>query len=405
MDDFITDSRYSWVRLGLTLFVATVINAGMWAIIVIMPAIEAEYGGTRAMVSLPYTLTMVGFAFGNYVIGRAVDHFGITASLIVAAIMTAIGFILATLSSSLLILSFTQLMVGFASAVGFGPLIADISHWFVRRRGIAVAIAASGNYLSGAIWPILLAKVLAENGWRAVYIVMAAVTLFAVIPLALALRRRLPQQVQTAAQNTSLANAKTVGLSPRALQYLLGFAGIGCCVAMSMPQVHIVAYCVDLGFGPAVGAQMLSLMLFFGVVSRIISGLIADILGGVQTLLIGSCLQCLALFLYLPSGGMVSLYVVSLVFGLSQGGIVPSYALVVREYMPAKEAGARVGFVMMATILGMALGGWLSGLTYDLSGSYTLAFVNGIIWNGANIAVIIWLILRSRASMSVSAAA
>ena len=402
MDDLITDSRYSWTRLGLTLFVATVINAGMWVIIVIMPAIEAEYGGTRAMASLPYTVTMVGFALGNYVIGRAVDHFGITASLIVAATMTAIGFGLATLSSSLLVLSFTQFLVGFASAVGFGPLIADISHWFVRRRGIAVAIAASGNYLSGAIWPILLAEVLAESGWRAVYIVMAAVTLATVIPLAFALRRRLPQEVQTAAQNTSLLNAKTVGLSPRALQYLLGFAGIGCCVAMSMPQVHIVAYCVDLGFGPAVGAQMLSLMLLCGVASRIISGLVADLLGGVRTLLIGSCLQCLALFLYLPSGGMVSLYVVSLVFGLSQGGIVPSYALVVREYMPAKEAGARVGFVLMATILGMALGGWLSGVTYDLSGSYTLAFVNGIIWNSANIAIIIWLISRSRTNLSVA---
>ena len=402
MDDLITDSRYSWTRLGLTLFVATVINAGMWVIIVIMPAIEAEYGGTRAMASLPYTLTMVGFALGNYVIGRAVDHFGITASLIVAATMTAIGFGLATLSSSLLVLSFTQFLVGFASAVGFGPLIADISHWFVRHRGIAVAIVASGNYLSGSIWPILLAEVLAESGWRAVYIVMAAVTLVTVIPLAFALRRRLPQEVQTAAQNTSLVNAKTVGLSPRALQYLLGFAGIGCCVAMSMPQVHIVAYCVDLGFGPAVGAQMLSLMLLCGVASRIISGLVADLLGGVRTLLIGSCLQCLALFLYLPSGGMVSLYVVSLVFGLSQGGIVPSYALVVREYMPAKEAGARVGFVLMATILGMALGGWLSGVTYDLSGSYTLAFVNGIIWNSANIAIITWLISRSRTNLSVA---
>ena len=402
MDDLITDSRYSWTRLSLTLFVATVINAGMWVIIVIMPAIEAEYGGTRAMASLPYTLTMVGFALGNYVIGRAVDHFGITASLIVAATMTAIGFGLATLSSSFLVLSFTQFLVGFASAVGFGPLIADISHWFVRRRGIAVAIAASGNYLSGALWPILLAEVLAESGWRAVYIVMAAVTLAAVIPLAFALRRRLPQEVQTAAQNTSLVNALTVGLSPRALQYLLGFAGIGCCVAMSMPQVHIVAYCVDLGFGPAVGAQMLSLMLLCGVPSRVISGLVADLLGGVRTLLIGSCLQCLALFLYLPSGGMVSLYVVSLVFGLSQGGIVPSYALVVREYMPAKEAGARVGFVLMATILGMALGGWLSGVTFDLSGSYTLAFVNGIIWNSANIAIIIWLISRSRTNLSVA---
>ncbi len=186
------------------------------------------------------------------------------------------------------------------------------------------------------------------------------------------------------------------------LTYLLGVAGISCCVAMSMPQVHIVAYCVDLGFGPAVGAQMLSLMLLCGVASRIISGLVADLLGGVRTLLIGSCLQCLALFLYLPSGGMVSLYVVSLVFGLSQGGIVPSYALVVREYMPAKEAGARVGFVLMATILGMALGGWLSGVTYDLSGSYTLAFVNGIIWNSANIAIITWLISRSRTNLSVA---
>lgn len=396
MEILITDSRTSWMRLGLTLLVATVINAGMWAIIVIMPAVETEYGGSRAMASLPYTLTMIGFATGNYAIGRAVDRFGITLSLIIAAIVTALGYVLATLSTSLLMLSLAQLIVGFASAVGFGPLIADISHWFVRRRGIAVAIAASGNYLSGAIWPILLAGVLEESGWRAVYLVMAVVTLAVVIPLALTLRRRIPEEAQVAAQQASTLNAKSSGLSPRALQYLLGFAGIGCCVAMSMPQVHIVALCVGLGFGPAVGAQMLALMLLGGVASRIVSGLLADRLGGVRTLLIGSCLQCLALFLYLPAGGMVSLYLVSLVFGLSQGGIVPSYALIVREYMPAKEAGARVGFVMMATILGMALGGWLSGWIFDITGSYTWAFVNGIVWNGANIAIMLWLLMRSR---------
>ncbi|KIN74593.1 MFS transporter [Sulfitobacter guttiformis] len=396
MDDVITDSRYSWSRLVLTLLVGTVINAGMWAIVVIMPAVEVEYGGSRALASLPYTLTMIGFATGNYALGRAVDRFGITLSLCVAAVLTGLGYVLATLSGSLLMLSFAQLLVGFASAVGFGPLIADISHWFVRKRGIAVAIAASGNYLSGAIWPMLLATVLEDSGWRAVYLVMAAVTLATVIPLSFALRRRLPEEAQTAAHSASMLNAKSAGLSPRALQYMLGFAGIGCCVAMSMPQVHIVALCVGLGYGPAVGAQMLSLMLLGGVVSRIISGLLADRLGGVRTLLIGSCLQMLALFLYLPAGGMVSLYMVSMVFGLSQGGIVPSYALIVREYMPAKEAGARVGFVMMATILGMALGGWLSGLIYDLSGSYTLAFVNGIVWNGMNIAIVLWLMSRSR---------
>ncbi|UWR26267.1 MFS transporter [Sulfitobacter sp. S223] len=396
MDNLITDSRYSWTRLALTLCVGTVINAGMWAIIVIMPAVEAEFGGSRAMASLPYTLTMIGFATGNYAIGRAVDRFGITLSLIVAAVVTALGYGLATISGSLVLLSLAQLIVGFASAVGFGPLIADVSHWFVRRRGIAVAIAASGNYLSGAIWPILLAGVLQESGWRSVYFVMALATLALVIPLAFTLRRRIPEEAQVAAEHASTLNARSSGLSPRALQYLLGFAGIGCCVAMSMPQVHIVALCVGLGFGPAVGAQMLALMLLGGVASRIVSGLLADRLGGVRTLLIGSCLQCLALFLYLPAGGMVSLYLVSLVFGLSQGGIVPSYALIVREYMPAKEAGSRVGFVMMATILGMALGGWLSGVIYDLSGAYRLAFINGIVWNGANIAIMLWLLSRSR---------
>lgn len=405
MNDLITDSRYSWTRLGLTLLIATVINAGMWAIIVIMPAVEVEYGGSRAMASLPYTLTMIGFGTGNYVLGRAVDRFGITLSLLVACVLTALGYGLATLSNSLIMLSLAQLLVGFASAIGFGPLIADISHWFVRRRGIAVALVASGNYLSGAIWPILLANVLQDSGWRAVYMVMAIITLVVVIPLAFALRRRLPEEAQVAAEQASVLNAKSAGLSPRALQYLLGLAGIGCCVAMSMPQVHIVALCVGLGYGPAVGAQMLSLMLLGGVASRIVSGLLADRLGGVRTLLIGSILQCLALFLYLPAGGMVSLYLVSMIFGLSQGGIVPSYALIVREYMPAKEAGARVGFVMMATIMGMALGGWLSGVIYDVSGSYTLAFVNGIVWNGLNIAIILWLISRSRPRLPKAAMA
>jgi MFS family permease len=396
MQSIETDSGYSWFRLVLTLLVATIANAGMWAIIVIMPAVEAEFGTTRAEASLPYTLTMIGFALGNYYLGRAVDRFGVSLSLIVAALTVVLGLILAVLSHSIVLLSAAQLIIGFASAIGFGPLIADISHWFVRRRGIAVALVASGNYLSGAIWPMLLAGVLQDSGWRAVYQVMAVATLIGVIPLALALRRQVSEAAHEAAQLASSLNAQSSGLSPRALQYLLGLAGIGCCVAMSMPQVHIVSYCVDLGFGPVVGAEMLSLMLLGGVGSRVVSGLLADRLGGVRTLLIGSTLQCLALFLYLPAGGLVSLYVVSLVFGLSQGGIVPSYALIVREYMPAREAGARVGFVMMATIMGMALGGWLSGQIYDLSGSYHLAFINGILWNGLNIAIMLWLLLRSK---------
>jgi MFS family permease len=184
--------------------------------------------------------------------------------------------------------------------------------------------------------------------------------------------------------------------SPTTLQALLCVAGIGCCVAMSMPQVHIVAYCGDLGYGPARGAEMLSLMLGFGIVSRVASGFIADRIGGVRTLLLGSVLQGTALFLYLFFNGLTSLYVISALFGLFQGGIVPSYAIIVREYFSPREAGTRLGLVLMATLIGMALGGWMSGAIFDLSGSYQAAFLNGLGWNLLNLSIAAWLLLRSR---------
>ncbi|WP_299640460.1 MFS transporter [uncultured Ruegeria sp.] len=392
----IHDSRYSWLRLLITLAIATVANVGMWAVIVVMPAVEAEFGAGRAEASMPYMLAMIGFALGNMWLGQFVDRLGVTSALIGAAVLSALSYVLATLAPNIMLLSAAHLLLGLGTSIGFGPLIADISHWFVKRRGIAVALVASGNYLSGAIWPTMLSGILARDGWQQVYLTLAVLTLVVVIPLSLLLRRRVPVEAHITAAASAQINARSVGVSPRALQYILGLAGIGCCVAMSMPQVHIVSYCVGLGYGPAVGAEMLSLMLLGGVVSRIISGLLADRLGGVVTLLIGSLLQCIALFLFLPYDGMVSLYAISLLFGLAQGGIVPSYALIVREYMPPQEAGARVGFVMMMTILGMALGGWMSGWIYDLTGNYQLAFVNGILWNGLNIAIVLMLLRRSR---------
>ena len=394
----IHDSRYSWVRLGITLCIAMIGNVGMWSIIVIMPAVQAEFATARGEASLPYTLTMVGFALGNLVIGRAVDRFGVTTALIGAALTIGVGFALAATSGSIAVLSALQFVVGFGTAASFGPLIADISQWFYKRRGIAVGIAASGNYLSGAIWPLLLSGILSDHGWRTVYLVLAVLTVLLVTPLALVLKPRVSEAASAHVESLSRSAGRTVGLTPRTLQMLLAIAGVGCCVAMSMPQVHIVSLCVDLGYGPAVGAEMLSLMLMGGVVSRLVSGLVADRLGGLKTLLIGSTLQCIALFLYLPFDGMVSLYLVSLVFGLSQGGIVPSYAIIVREYLPAKEAGARVGFVIMATIVGMALGGWMSGWIFDLTGSYHMAFLNGIAWNFLNMGIVLFILTRSHRS-------
>jgi len=400
----IHDTPYAWFRLFVTLIIAIFANTGMWAVITIMPALEAEFVTSRAVTSLPFTMNMIGFAVGNLVIGQIIDRFGVTLSVMAAAICSASAFFLATLAGDIYLLAAIHLLLGFGTAAGFGPLITDISHWFLKQRGIAVALIASGNYLAGGIWPLFLSDILAEDGWRAAYFTLSVITLCIILPLALLLRRRLPEEGHEIAARQVTQNIQKTRISPLRLQILLSIAGVACCVAMSMPQVHIVSYCVGLGYGPAVGAEMLSLMLFGGVVSRIASGLIADRIGGIRTLLLGSFAQGIALVMYLPFDGMASLYVVSLIFGLSQGGIVPSYALVVREFLPPKEAGARIGFVIMMTIIGMALGGWMSGWIYELTGSYQAAFINGIAWNALNLGIVLWILSRDRQSKLMPAA-
>lgn len=390
------DSTYAWTRLGISMLLSTIGGVGMWAVVVVLPAVQAEFGVDRAAASIPYTATMVGFAAGNVLVGRAIDRMGYWIPALIAAIALGSGFLLASLATSILQFTLVQLLIGVGTSAIFGPLIADISHWFNRRRGVAVASAASGNYLAGAIWPAVMPMLMKAEGWRFTYATIGLICLATMVPLVLMLRRGAPREATPGSPGSRVV--QPISLSPAALQVLLVIAGLGCCVAMSMPQVHIIAYCMDLGYGVVHGADMLSIMLAAGVVSRLASGFIADRIGGVKTVLIGSVLQCLSLLFYIPFDGLASLYVVSLVFGLSQGGIVPCYAIIVREYMPAKEAGQRVGTVMMATILGMAIGGWMSGWIYDLTGSYAAAFLNGIAWNLLNIAAMALLLWKARRS-------
>ncbi|WP_157014813.1 MFS transporter [Mesorhizobium xinjiangense] len=396
---FAVDGPHAWFRLAIAMLLGTIGSVGMWGIIVILPAAQAEFGVDRADASIPYTATMIGFALGNVVIGRMVDRMGIAVPVALAAVVSCAGFLAASLAPNVWIMSAAQCLIGLGTAATFGPLIADISRWFEKRRGIAVAGAATGNYIAGAIWPLVIQFFMQSDGWRLTYAGIGLFCLASMVPLTLLLRHRPVESaeldgVAAPRSRPSLADA---GISPRMLQMLLIAAGLGCCVAMSMPQVHIVAYCADLGYGVARGAEMLSLMLAGGIVSRLVSGLIADRIGGVRTLLIGSVLQGISLLLYIPFDGLAPLYAVSLVFGLSQGGIVPSYAMIVREYLPPREAGQRIGIVIMATIVGMAFGGWLSGWIYDLTGSYRAAFINGIAWNVMNVSVMVFLLLRTRA--------
>jgi MFS family permease len=396
------DSRYAVYRLLVTLLLMTVGSSGMYVVSVVLPAVQAEFGIARADASLPYTLLMIGFGIGGMFMGRLADRFGVMWPLLLGALCLGTGYVACALSGGIVAFTLAQaVLVGmFGSAAAFAPLVADTSLWFVKRRGIAVAVCASGNYLAGAVWPPIVQHFVELVGWRQTYFGLGIFCGLTMAALALFMRPR-PPDVQpdapaSAPGAAAAPDARPFGLSLGTAQGLLCISGVACCVAMAMPQVHIVAYCSDLGFGAARGAQMLSLMLACGIVSRLVSGFVCDRIGGLRTLLLGAALQCIALVLFLPFDGLVSLFVVSALFGLFQGGIVPSYAIIVREHFPPAEAGARVGTVLMCTLFGMALGGWMSGKVFDLTGSYHAAFVNGIAWNLVTLSIAAMLWWRTR---------
>jgi MFS family permease len=409
------DSPYAWFRLGVALCLMTIGGSSMYAIVVILPQVQADFGISRSAASFPYTMTMIGFGLGGVVMGRLADRFGIRLPLLFGSVLLGIGFILASYAGSLWPFVLIQgILIGLlGSSATFGPLMADSSFWFEKRRGVAVAICASGNYLAGAVWPPIVEWGMRHYGWRGTYFGIGVFVLLTMVPLSALMRRR-PAESNVTSQPTSnsvspqassvanmtpgtgLDDRRVLGLPPNLVMAMLCVAGVACCVAMSMPQVHIVAYCGDLGFGAARGAQMLSLMLACGVISRLISGVVSDRIGGLRTLLLGSLLQGIALLLFLPFDGLVSLYVISALFGLFQGGIVPAYAIIVRELFPAQGAATRVSMALMSTLLGMALGGWLSGKIFDLTGTYTAAFINGIGWNLLNLSIIGLLLIRQR---------
>jgi MFS family permease len=393
MTPHVADSRYAWFRLGISLALSTLGGIGLWAPIVALPTIQQEFGVDRSGASFPYTLTMVGFAMGGVLMGKVADKFGIMLPLFVGTILLCAGFLGSAFATNYWVyLAMQAGIIGlFGVATTFGPLVADVSLWFKKRRGIAIAIVASGNYLAGALWSPILTSAIAEHGWRTSFQFIGIGCLLTMLPLTFFMRRRASVLELPTSEKISHAYSGTP-----ALQALLVLAGLACCVAMSMPQVHIIAYCGDLGYGTSAGAKMLSLMLTFGVLSRLVSGYLSDKIGGVLTLIIGSVLQCLALLFYIPFDGLASLYLVSALFGLAQGGIVPSYALIVRDNFPAREAGFRISLVLTATVLGMALGGWLSGEIFDLTGSYKWAFLHGVAWNGLNMAIAFWLLFRKR---------
>ncbi len=392
---FIPDSRRAWLRLVVAVVIGSLGSVGMWSVVVALPVVQTDFGATRGTASLAFTMVMLGFGLGQVVTGKISDRYGIVAAIGAGIGILGLGYVGAGYAPSIWAFILLHFAIGLSSAATFGPLMAEASHWFERYRGLAVAIAASGNYVGGTVWPPLVNFGMQSVGWRTTHIAIGIFTAIAML-LALMVLRVLMGAATRRSHGNAAPPRVDLKLSTNALTAILSLASISCCVAMSMPQVHIVAYCGDLGYGVARGAEMLSLMLGFGIISRIGSGFLADRIGGIRTLLIGSIAQGAALLFYLFFDSLTSLYIISAMFGLFQGGIVPSYAIIVREAMPASEAATRIGIVIFASVFGMSFGGWISGVIFDATGSYAAAFANGLAWNLLNVSIILLLMMRSR---------
>jgi MFS family permease len=396
------ESGYAYVRLGAAFAVMMIGWTGMYSSVLVIKPVAFEFGVGRAVASYPYVATMVGFGIGGIFMGRLADRIGVMIPALVCGLSLAVGFHLAARVESIFAFAAVSgLFIGFlGQASAFAPMVADTTHWFVRRRGLAVAIVISGSYTAGVVWPPILQHYFDAVGWRATLQGLGWLCLVVTPMLAVLLWPRAPSGDLVDEDGANMVPARPLGMSRAMLQMFLSAAGVGCCVAMATPQVHIVAHATDLGYVAARGAEMLSLMLAGGVVSRLFSGWISDRIGGLKTLLLGSTLQMLTLLVFIPITSLEGLYAASLLFGLAQGGIVPSYALIIRRFFPAKQAGERIGAIYMFTMLGMAGGGWVAGALYDLTGGYATAFAVGAAVNCVHITMAWSLLRRDRAILA-----
>lgn len=402
------DSRTAWITAWAALAVMSIGYGAPLVVVVAMKPIASELVTARSGPSAAAAFSYIGSAFGGILAGWLAGRFGVRSVVLFGAAMVALGLGLSA-SGGLV-----ELFVGHGLLIGalgisclFSPLMTYVSLWFVRRRGSAVALIASGQAVSGAIWPPLLQLGVDEIGWRWTMIWFAVLIFVSVVVLALVFLRPPPVAVPVAgtAAPAPTTRETTLGLPPNLLQVLLMVAVFCCCIPMAMPMNHVVAYCGDLGFASQLGAAMLSVLLGVAFFARQFWGWLADRIGGFQTLLFSSLVQITGLVGYLATQDQVALFVVSAIFGIGLSGLLPSYVIVVRECFTAHEASWRVPTVMFAGFLGMAGGGWLPGELFDRFASYMPAFGTGLVLNLVNLAVLLFLVGRKQRPLRLLAAA
>jgi MFS family permease len=394
--DTTIDGSGGWLAACATLAVLSISYGSPLLIVVGLKPITAGLGTIREMTSLAAAVTWVGTGLGGILMGWLADRIGIKRIVMFGAVMIAAGLAVSAIGTLWALYLGHGLLVGLlGNGAMFPPLLVYVSRWFERRRGTALALIASGQYIAGMIWPTLFQHAMARYGWQATMVGYGLVTLVAIPPIA-ALLLHPPPSHQHASGGVAVPRVRgsALGLPANLVLILLGVAGFCCCVPMALPQSHLVAFCSDIGISAPHGAAMLSVMTACAFVSRQFWGWLADRVGGLLTLILGSACQALAISAFLLTQDEAGLFAVSAAFGLGFSGIVPAYVLIVRELFPAVEASWRVPTVLFISMSGMAFGSWFAGALYDHFGFYAPAFAIGAAFNVANLAIIGFLLLR-----------
>lgn len=390
------ETRASWVVAFTALGVMSIAYGAPFVAVVALKQIAGELGSARSVPALAYSLAWFGAAVGGIAMGRVADRIGVRWTVAFGAVMIGIGLAVSTGDSTWRLWVGHGLFIGLLGNAGINaPLYVYVSRWFDHRRGTALALISSGQYVAGAIWPPVFERGIALIGWRHTMISFGIVEALAVVPMAILVLRVPPEAPQYAIMASGeRAAARLLGLPPNVALATIAVAAFTCCVPMAMPQGHLVAFCTDLGIAPSHGAAMLSVLLGSAFVSRQFWGWVSDRIGGLRTVLAGSLCQIVAMVGFLLTQSEAGLFAVATFFGLGFSGMIPAYVLAVRELFPAAEAAWRVPALLLFSGSGMAAGGWLAGAIYDRFGFYGAAFATGLVFNLVNLVIVGSLVLR-----------
>jgi MFS family permease len=387
--------------LACTAMVAMGFGAVVNIAVFLLP-LGAEFGWTRAELSLAYSIAGIGTGVGGIVMGHYADRLPIRRVVLFGALAPGVAFLLLSQLTSTTELYVYHALMG---VLGMGAIMAPMNslagQWLARNPGLAIGVVSAGGAFGQGVMPFFARHLVLVQGWRSAYLTLGIAYLLIMVPIALLLR-----DAPRAPAGTASPAARPPGASPAWLLAWLSVAVLFCCACMATPIVHVASLGADRGLGGQESAGLLAVMMVFGMLGRLAFGRLADRVGNLNAYIVASAGQTGLALLFPMMQTRAELFALSAVFGLVFSGAMTAFILCAREYAPPGRTGLGIGVVMFFAWSGMALGGWQGGVFYDLCGDYVASFANASLGGVANLMVLalLWWVTvrRPRAMLAVA---